>query len=210
MGLTLWFFAVAILPEVLIAMLVLRPVLAAKMRRENVKAVLAGEWDQAIERIVAPVREDLEKLKQPEGSGGVLEEIEGLREEWGEFAELVKKDLSAVPQAVRMEVLSMQGVEQRQIQALMEEAGGDLEEQARLLEAAVEADPEAVTARLLQKIADWEPSEKWKTEHELLAFGVEAVKPTLLAHLQGMLLGSGPAAQGRQARRALPNPYGGR
>ena len=213
LGLTLWFFAVAILPEVLIAMLVLRPILAAKMRRENVEAVLAGEWDEAIDRIVAPLRSELQELRDPEGPGTVQDELAGLREEWGEFAKLVKHDLTAVPGQVRMEVLSMQGVEQRQIQALMEEAGGDLEEQARLLEHAAEVDPEAVTARLLQKIANWEPSEKWKAEHEFLSFGVEAMKPTLIAHLQGMLLGSGPMITqgGRRPtdRRALPNPYGG-
>ena len=216
LGLTLWFFAVAILPEILIAMLVLRPVLAAKMRRENLKAVLDGEWDEAIKRIVSPLQEDLEGMRAEIGTAepaAFQEDLAGLRQEWQEFAELVGKDLEVVktiPQAVRMEVLSMQGVEQRQIQALMEEAGGDLEAQAKLLEHAAEADPEAVAARLLQKIANWEPSTKWKAEHEFLAFGVEAVKPVLIDNLQGMLLGTGRTVQGKQGRdrKALPNPYG--
>ncbi len=211
MWLTAWFFAVAILPEVLIAMLVLRPVLAAKMRRENLKAVLEGEWDEAIERIVAPLRSELQELRDPEGLGSVQDELAGLRAEWGEFAQLVKADLGAIPTAVRGAVLSMQGVEQRQIQTLLEEAGGDFEAQALLIEEAAMTDPEAVSARLLQRIANWEPSEKWKAEHEFLAFGVEAVKPTLIAHLQGMLLGAGPTVQGRRAGpKALPNPYAGR
>lgn len=180
----------------------------------NAKAA-AGDLDAARDRFIAPIKAELEDLRAEIGTEGpsFKEEIESLRGEWNEFAELVSEDLEKIPQTITMTIRSIQGVEQREIQKIMVEQAGDLEATLEATENVMMADPEQAVRRALAKLMEWEPSEKWAEEHPLLHLFAQSMKPVFANQIEGMMLGTGPTITQRvgklQGRRNLQNPYGG-
>ncbi len=197
LGLTLWFFMVAILPEVVIAMLLLRPVLARKMRRENVKAAQEGEYDEVFTRIVAPVKEEIAALKaelHETESPDISQEFEDFE---ARFTAAYTQDIQTlqtdimtemekIPLRVSGIIHGAAGAEEKAFRAMVVDAEADVEGEITVMEAVAAQDPRAMQVAIAQKIQKLGNDPEWQKEHQIGSLILEMGKPTLMNWVQTM------------------------
>lgn len=213
LGITLWFFAVAILPEILIAMLVLRPVLARKMRRENVEAAQEGEYDEVFERIVAPVKEEIAALRA-NTEGDVSQDLEDFEARFTSAytADMlaIKEEMGKIPLRISGMIHGAEGVEEKAFRAMVVDAETEVEGEISLMEATVSQDPRAMQVAIAQKIAKLGGDPEWQEEHPIGAVLLEIAKPQLMGWIQtaaGQMTGTAGPAQ-LAGRKDTTNLYG--
>ncbi len=217
LGLTLWFFMVAILPEVLIAMLLLRPVLARKIRRESVEAAEEGEYDEVFERIVAPVKEEIAFLKAELTS----EEVPDFSQELADFEarftiaytadmEAIREEMKKIPLRVSGIVHGQAGVEEKAFRSMVVDAEAEVEGEITVMEAAAAQDPRAMQIAIAQKIQKLGNDPEWQSEHQIGSLILEMGKPTLLNWVQEMTrqMQGAPSVGLVSGKRSNTGPYG--
>ncbi len=194
LGITLWFFMVAILPEVLIAMLLLRPVLARKIRRENVEAAEEGEYDEVFERIVAPVKEEIASLKADVGASDFSQDFEDFE---ARFTAAYTQDIQTlqtdimtemekIPLRVSGIIHGREGVEEKAFRAMVVDAEAEVEGEITVMEAVAAQDPRAMQIAIAQKIQKLGNDPEWQKEHQIGSLILEMGKPTLMNWVQTM------------------------
>ncbi len=192
LGLTLWFFMVAILPEVVIAMVLLRPVLARKMRRENVEAAKDGEYDEVFKRIVAPVKEEIASLKVDMGASDFSQEFEDFETR---FTAVYTQDIQTlqadimtemekIPLRVSGIIHGREGVEEKAFRAMVVDAEAEVDGEISLVEATMAQDPRAMQVAIAQKIQKLGSDPVWQEEHQIGAILLEIAKPQLMGWIQ--------------------------
>ncbi len=193
LGITLWFFAVAILPEILIAMLVLRPVLARKMRRENVEAAQEGEYDEVFERIVAPVKEEIAALRA-NTEGDVSQDLEDFE---ARFTSAYQSDIQTlqtdimtemekIPLRVSGIIHGAAGAEEKAFRAMVVDAEAEVEGEISMMDAVASQDPRAMQLMITQKIQKLGSDPEWQEKHQLGSLIMDLGKPSLIGWVQTM------------------------
>lgn len=203
-------------PEALLATLYLRPVLARRLRKDNIKSVKAGEWDEALSRVVKPLKEDLAAVKADLEAKvqEAREEVATFYADFAEFSEKLGGDLEALPIKIQMRGIGAQGEAQKVLQTALVEQGQEFESEATMMEAVASQDPEIIIATAMKKVADWTPSEKFTLEHELLAAAAEVGKPFILQKMgealqKGGLLAGRSGGSGPRRPGGHSSPFGG-
>ncbi len=213
LGITLWFFVVAILPEVLIAMVVLRPVLARKMRRENVKAAQEGEYDEVFERIVAPVKKEIATLKADLTTENASQEFEDFEARFTSAytADMlaIKEEMEKIPLRISGMIHGAEGVEEKAFRAMVVDAEAEVEGEISLMEATVSQDPRAMQVAIAQKIQKLGGDPAWQEEHPIGAVLLEIAKPQLMGWVQtagAQMMGAPALSSGKRSN--VKSPYG--
>ncbi len=194
LAITLWFFMVAILPEVLIAMLLLRPILARKIRRENVEAAEEGEYDEVFKRIVAPVKEEIASLKADMGASDFSQEFEDFE---ARFTAVYTQDIQTlqtdimtemekIPLRVSGIIHGAAGAEEKAFRAMVVDAEAEVEGEISVMEAVAAQDPRAMQVAIVQKIQKLGNDPEWQKEHQIGSLILEMGKPTLMNWVQTM------------------------
>lgn len=222
-GLVLMAVAVFFLlgPEILVATIYLRPVLAARLRKDNIKSVQAGEWDEALTRVVKPLEVRIQEVRDETTDDiqkvrldltAAREEVATFYADFAEFSKTLGADLEALPLKIQMRVYGAQGESQKLLQTGLVENAQEFEGEVSMMEAVASEDPEAIIGTAMRKVANWAPSKKMMDEHEMIALAAEIGKPVILDAMYRFYQGSGGTpGRGRSApgRKALPSPFGG-
>ncbi len=172
--------------------------IAKRARKENLDSINAGEWDVAITRIIQPIKDDVDSLKdlvkaeeiqkqvgtvqarleeldqalETRLEGIQLEPIEAritaLDEAMGKHLQAIWDGLQDLPGRVRSSVAGSQGQEVKAIQKAGEAAELDAIEYYE-----AELSPEE---RLAARIDQMSPSPEWQKQHQVGNIIVQGVK----------------------------------
>ncbi len=205
LGITLWFFVVAILPEVVIAMLVLRPVLARKMRRENVKAADEGEYDEVFKRIVAPVKEEIAILRLEVTSAEVPDISQEFEDFEARFTAAYTEDMLAIQEEMKKIPLRVSGIihgekgnETLALQAYLDKEGVEIDEAVERAEGDFMLEnPDTMAALALKHAYEADVSDDYRAENPIKAGIFDFAKARFLPEIQAAFSGrSGPPRLG--------------
>lgn len=195
--LTLWFILVAVAPEILIGVFLWNRMLAKRVRTQQIESVKEGEWDEVIERIVAPVEKHVEDFRiRLEGQVAQMDsKIEVLDQALGvKFTEL-EDALVGLPEKVRMSAIGAHGRGMRELYEGAEEAGEEIE-------AEVTRGMEPMDLAL-SKIETMQPSDAWKAKNPIGEAIVELGRAALKESIKGR---RGIIATNREGSGGSPYP----
>ncbi len=196
-------------PEALLATLYLRPVLGRKLRKDYQESVAAGEWDPAMERVTAPLKEDLAELKALVETEDLeariaqvftrLEELDQALETrlealtapmeaqlseidvaFGKHIQALYDRVDALPERLKMSAQGSKGVEMREVYKAANAAEEDL------VDAYVaDLSPEE---RIAARLDSMEPSEEYTKKHptgSMIVRGIRDMAVEMLRERRG-------------------------
>ena len=191
----------------------------------NQKAA-AGDLDDARDHFIAPIRTEIDSIRTEIESMQIkLEAGTDFEDHFNafetRFSQVYKEDMRAIdakltelPGMVQMSAMSEKGIETRAVQAMMDDQGGEIVAAENMMQAIASENPEMVLATAMQKVAEWEPSKKYKSENPGKALAYEIGKPYVLSgmakayeSLTGQKVGGGRTGNAT-VRKKFTSPYG--